>query len=29
MEEPWPASVRVAQPSKMQRLKKSAGRLIA
>jgi putative oxidoreductase len=29
MEEPWPASVPVAQPTKMERLKKSARRLIA
>jgi putative oxidoreductase len=29
MEEPWPASVPVAQPTKIERLKKSARRLIA
>jgi hypothetical protein len=29
MEEPWPASVPLAQPSKIERLKKSARRLIA
>jgi uncharacterized membrane protein YphA (DoxX/SURF4 family) len=29
MEEPWPASVPVAQPTKIERLKKSGRRLIA
>jgi putative oxidoreductase len=29
VEEPWEASVPIAQPSRLQRLKKSAGRLLA